>query len=124
VSGGGSTAAEVCFNTINQYRATKNLPPLARWTDGETCADGEAKSDSETKKPHGAFPSCKEFAQNECPDNPGPAAQNIGACLKLMWGEGPGGGHYDNMASTKWKQVACGFATTSRGTYWSVQNFR
>jgi len=41
-----------------------------------------------------------------------------------MWGEGPGGGHYENMASTRWKQVACGFATTSRGTYWSPQNYR
>jgi len=30
VTGGGNTAAAVCVNAINQYRATKNLPPLGR----------------------------------------------------------------------------------------------
>lgn len=112
------------MNVINDYRAQKGLPPYTRWTDGETCADGEAQSDAETNAPHGAFPRCKELAQNECPGQPGPADKMIKGCLAAMWSQGPGEGHYDMMASTKWREVACGFATTANGQVWSVQNYR
>jgi hypothetical protein len=124
VSASGGTLQELCFNTINEYRKTKGLPPFTRWSSSEACADGEAKSDADTNRPHGAFPRCGEFAQNECPGNPGKPETVIPQCLRLMWGEGPGGGHYENMASTKWKQVACGVHVTSRGAVWSVQNFK
>lgn len=121
---GGSTVHELCVNVINEYRAKDGLPPFARWTDGETCADGQAESDADTNRPHGAFGRCKELAQNECPGQPGPPEKMIRNCLGLMWAQGPGEGHHDMMASTKWKQVACGFHTTSRGAVWSVQNYR
>ncbi len=124
VTASGNTLNELCFNTINEYRKTKGLPPYTRWTDAESCSDGEAKSDAETNRPHGAFPACGEFAQNECPGNQGKPETVIPQCLKLMWGEGPGGGHYENMASTKFKQAACGVFVTSRGAVWSVQNFK
>lgn len=118
------SAAEICVATINQYRKTKGLPPYARWTEKESCADGEAKSDAASKKPHGAFGKCEEFGQNECPGWPGPADTMIPQCLKSMWAEGPGGGHYDAMAGKQYTKVACGFATASDGAIWSVQNFR
>jgi hypothetical protein len=76
-----------------------------------------------TMQAHGAFGSCGENAQNECPGWPGPADQMIGSCLDAMWGEGPGGGHYDNMASTDRTEAACGFFTLANGEVWSVQNF-
>ena len=41
-----------------------------------------------------------------------------------MWRQGPGGGHYDEMASTKWTSVACGTYTLPDGSFWSVQNFK
>ena len=46
-----------------------------------------------------------------------------------MWKEGPGTdfsahGHYINMTNTKYTKVACGFATTSAGKIWSVQDFK
>ena len=41
-----------------------------------------------------------------------------------MWGEGPGGGHYVNMASTKYTKVACGFGKAANGGIWAAQNFR
>jgi hypothetical protein len=122
--GGGGGAAQVCVDTINGYRKTLNLPAYARWTDAEACSDGEAKSDAATNKPHGAFPRCGEFAQNECPGWDGAPETMIKGCLKMMWAEGPGGGHYENMRSTKYTKVACGFHTTSAGKVWSVQNFR
>lgn len=120
----GTTPHEICVETINGYRKTKGLPPYARWSDGEACADSEAESDAETNRPHGAFPRCKEMGQNECPGQPGPPEEMIKKCLALMWAQGPGEGHYDMMASTRFKEVSCGFHTTSRGAVWSVQNFR
>ena len=124
VVGTGSTAHELCWSTINEYRKRDGLAPLERWTDGEACADSEAKSDAETNRAHGAFPRCGELAQNECPGTPGPAEEGIPKCLAMMWAEGPGGGHHDAMATTKYKKVACGVFVTSRGAIWSVQNFR
>jgi len=127
-TGGGSqssdpAAAQQCVDTINQYRAGVGLPALARWTDGEGCADEEAESDSASGEFHGAFGSCGESAQNECPDYDS-VSRVIDVCLELMWDEGPGGGHYDNMTNTSYAEVACGFATKSDGLIWSVQNFR
>jgi hypothetical protein len=127
--GAGAGVAQLCVDTINQHRASIGLGPLARWTDGEVCADGEAESDGNTNTPHGAFGSCSEFAQNECPGWPGPAEGMIGSCLQLMWDEGPGAdyathGHYINMTNPNYSMVSCGFHTFPDGSVWAVQNFR
>ena len=121
-----STVYDLCFDKLNAYRAslTPPLPAYQRWSDGQACADTEAKSDSQTNKAHGAFPSCGELAQNECPNAFGPPEDGIPACLQLMWKEGPGGGHYDNMTSTKYTKATCGVFVTPSGSVWSVQNFR
>lgn len=121
--GSGGSFAELCWSTINAYRERAGLPPYERWTDGESCADGQAKSDEATKSPHGAFTRCGEFAQNECPGTPGPPEKGIVQCLAMMWAEGPGGGHHDTMASRKYTKVACGLYVTPSGAIWSVQNF-
>ncbi len=112
-----------CVNAINTYRASVGKKALARWTDSETCASGEAKSDSSSGKAHGAFGTCTEMAQDECPGWPGPAGDMITDCLKAMWAEGPGGGHYENMKGD-YTKVACGFYTLPNGNVWAVQNFR
>lgn len=122
-SGISGNAAEICVATINEYRKSKGLPPYARWTENEPCSDQQAASDGKTSDPHGAFGTCEERAQNECPGWSGPAETMISDCLKAMWGEGPGGGHYEAMASTRYTKVACGFAN-GEGGIWSVQNFR
>jgi hypothetical protein len=119
----GSPAA-LCVKTINDLRATLDLAPLARWTEGEECADGQAQSDGETNRPHGAFPRCGELAQNECPGWPGPPEEMIPKCLRAMWAEGPGGGHFEQMRTTRHDSVACGFHTLPSGAVWSVQNFK
>jgi hypothetical protein len=122
------TMRQRCVDKINEYRATEDLPPYGRWRSGEKCADGEARSDSETGIPHGAFPSCGESAQNECPGWSS-LGSIIDGCLDMMWAEGPGEpfsehGHYINMSSTSYTEVACGFHETSDGSVWAVQNFR
>jgi hypothetical protein len=117
-----------CVDRINELRASVDLPPYERWKDEESCADGEARSDSRTGTPHGAFGSCGESAQNECP---GWSSLDsiIHGCLDMMWAEGPGSdfqthGHYINMTSTRYTKVACGFYKTPEGSVWAVQNFR
>jgi hypothetical protein len=121
---GSSTAEQTCVDTINQYRATLGLPAYTRWSSEESCAADQAKSDSMSGSAHGAFTQCGEFAQNECPGWPGPPGQMITQCLAMMWMEGPGGGHYENMRSNMYTQVACGFYTLSDGSVWAVQDFK
>jgi hypothetical protein len=129
-SGPNAAVKATCVNEINMYRATLSLPAYTEWTDGETCADGEAQSDSASGKAHGAFGTCKESAQDECPGWPGSDLDgSIKGCLKMMWAEGPGTdfsthGHYINMSSAQYTQVACGFYVTAAGEMWSVQNFK
>ena len=115
--------AQTCVDTINAYRKTKGLPALERWTAQESCADSQASKDGASGGAHGAFGKCQESSQNECPGWPGPAGTMIPQCLDAMWSQGPGEGHYDNMASKTWKRVACGFAN-GQGGVWSVQNFQ
>ncbi len=127
--GGDDSAEQLCVDTINDYRATLDLPPLERWTDAEDCSNSEAKSDSESGMAHGAFGQCSESAQNECPGWPGPPEDLIVNCLELMWAEGPGEpysehGHYINMSNPGYTKVACGFYETPDGSWWAVQNFQ
>jgi hypothetical protein len=122
------TAEQLCVDTINQYRATLNLPPYQRWKADESCTDGQALADSVSGIPHSAFGKCGEYAQNECPGWPGPPAAMIPTCLSAMWAEGPGDfahhGHYVNMSSTSYTMVSCGFATASDGSIWATQDFK
>jgi hypothetical protein len=123
-----SDIGQRCVDTINRYRATKSLPPLARWVEAESCAASEAAEDARTQRAHGSFGRCQENAQNACPNWPGPAEQMIEGCLKMMWDEGPGPspahGHYNNMVDPRSTKVACGTITTPSGSLWSVQDFR
>lgn len=122
------SAAQACVDRINALRATKGLPALARWTAAEGCADSQAQSDSESGKAHGAVGACGERGQNECwATGMGGPAEMISGCLEDMWAEGPGTGiahgHYNNMVSTAYAEVACGFHVTSSGEVWAVQDF-
>lgn len=124
--------AQDCVNRINQLRAEcQCLPPLGRWTEGESCAEEHAEYDS-TRSPHDGFRDgiCENggFGQNECPGW-GSIDQTISGCLQAMWDEGPGEdfqmhGHYLNMTNSRFSEVACGFYTTSDGRVWAVHNFR
>lgn len=110
---------EDCVRRINQLRAEcQNLPPLARWTEGEACASAHAEYDS-TRRAHAGFSDriCDPggFGQNECPGWRS-VDQVIDGCLQQMWDEGPGEdfqahGHYLNMTNPNHVEVACGFYT-------------
>ena len=121
-----------CVTRINQLRwECQCLPPLARWTEAEGCADQHSEYDS-TRSAHSGFRDkiCTPggWAQNECPGW-GSTEQVVQGCLQAMWDEGPGEpysahGHYINMTNPSYTMVACGFHETSEGRFWSVQNFQ
>jgi hypothetical protein len=122
-----------CVDRINQLRAEcQHLPPLARWTGGEDCADAQAEYDSDGHSPHsgwGGGVDCDGgWGQNECPGWPSVDSVDDG-CLQDMWDEGPGEpfsahGHYINMTNPDYTEVACGIHTTGEGDVWAVMNFR
>ena len=134
-SGGGGTgpdlfaeARDACVDRINAFRATENLPALARWTAAEACTDRQSGLDADTGSAHGNFGTCDEWAQNTCPGWPD-VDSVIEGCLQLMWDEGPGEpfsehGHYINMSSTNYTRVACGFYVMDNGEIWSNHNFQ
>jgi hypothetical protein len=136
-----------CVNRINQFRTTcACLKPLARWTDGEACADMDAQYDAMKGVGHaGAMANICPWgqAQDECPGYPS-QQYVIGMCLQQMWSEGPppagttimqcesaqmyqtcyeAHGHFINMSNPMVTKVACGFYTTSSGSVWAAQNF-
>lgn len=124
---------EDCVRRINQFRAEcQCLPPLARWPEGESCADQHAEYDANGAGPHGGFRDriCSPGGrgQNECPGYRD--GQILPVCLQQMWDEGPGEpfiehGHYINMTNPAHSRVACGFYTVpGSGRVWSVQNFQ
>jgi len=94
--GGGDTGGsdpfeanrQACVDKINELRATKSLPPLARWKEAESCVDQQASEDAKSGSAHGAWISgkysCNGNGQNECP---GWGADGIVSCLESMWSE-------------------------------------
>lgn len=124
-----AAARKQCVASINRYRATLNVPALARWCGQGTCIDGEAKADASSGTAHSAFGACSEGAQDECPGWSGPLATSTDSCLARMWAEGPGTdyaahGHYLNMSNAAFKMVECGYHEMSNGQFWAIQNFR
>lgn len=123
-SNNDSSVAQLCVDEINRYRATLGLRALERASDREGCADGQIRDDAQSGNWHGRFGACGESAQNECNSSPTAQGDFIKGCLRGMWNEGPGGGHYENMKSASATTVWCGFYTEPSGGVWSVQDFR
>lgn len=119
-----AAARQTCVDRINQYRARVRVGPIARDASTEPCDDEESRLDSSANRAHGSFGKCGERAQNACPNYPGASVEDVlTKCLQQMFDEGPGGGHYDNMTSTKYSRASCGFIPVGGGRIWTVQNF-
>jgi hypothetical protein len=118
---------------INSYRATINAPPYARAADLEAFAATGAEEDSQSGNAHGHFAATNggngvAFAENEIPGWPLAQYASVEAIMdqgmQMMWAEGPGGGHYENMSSTQYTLAGCGIYTTSAGDVWITTDFR
>lgn len=121
-----------CVARINQLRwDCQCLPPLARWTEAEACADQQAEYDFNADSYHAGFTDgiCSPggSAQSECPGSRS-LARVLESCLQGMWDEGPGEpysehGHYINMTNSEYSRVGCGQYVTPSGEVWAVMNF-
>ena len=121
LSGCGSYASEreFCISETNRYRASVGKPALARDASLENFADAGAAEDDAKKSAHYHFIQNENgtaYAENEIPGWLGwTLSQNkdvhgvMQAGLALMWAEGPGGGHYDNMTGD-YTKIGCGIA--------------
>jgi uncharacterized protein YkwD len=130
---GSADVLQRCVDDINSYRATINVPAYTRSSSLEAFAATGAESDGQSGSPHGHFISTNggngvAFAENEVPGWPlaqyGSVSDILDQGMLMMWAEGPGGGHYDNMASTQYTQAGCGTYTTSDGNVWITTDFR
>ncbi|MGZ3452905.1 MAG: CAP domain-containing protein [Polyangiales bacterium] len=125
---GAKTHEQHCVDVINAFRAKIGRPALARSSALETFAAAGAKADSESGDPHGHFIATSgggvAWAENEVPGWPGEIDSVIEDGTQMMWDEGPGGGHYENLSSSSYKQVGCGFYVTPGGDVWVTQDFR
>jgi uncharacterized protein YkwD len=129
----GSSDLQHCVAVLNTYRAQVGSPALGESSALETFAAAGAQSDSQTGQPHGHFSSTNggngvTFAENEIPGWPlaqyGSTRAVIDQGLQMMFGEGPGGGHYDNMTSKQYTQVGCGVFVTSQNAVWVTVDFK
>jgi uncharacterized protein YkwD len=122
-----------CVDDINSYRAKIGVPAYTRSAALEQFAATGAQDDSQTGSAHGHFISTNggngiAYAENEVPgwplDQYGSVTDVIDQGMQMMWAEGPGGGHYDNMASTDYTQAGCGTYVTSDGSVWVTTDFK
>jgi hypothetical protein len=118
---------QYCVDVINQFRASRLLPPLVRSPALEQFA-AEGAMFNVLAGPHGYFSSNfgrgGAMAENEVPgwQLSGSVRDVIFQGNQAMWNEGPGGGHYENMASLQYTQVGCGIHQTG-GRVWVVMDF-
>lgn len=120
-----------CVDETNRYRAMVAAPPLGRSAGLEAYAAEGARLDGTSHTPHGHFISTGgggvAFAENEIPWwklKSGPTVRDIiRKGLALMWAEGPGGGHYENIIGP-YLELGCGVFVSGAGEVTVVQDFR
>ena len=115
--GGGMWEAELvfCVDETNRYRAMIDAPPLSRNAALEAYAADGAEIDHQSGEAHKHFIDTQgggiAGAENEIPawsvSQWGSVHDVIREGLELMWNEGPGGGHHDNMAGG-YQRLGCG----------------
>jgi uncharacterized protein YkwD len=120
-----------CVDEINRYRSENGKSTLSRSGSLEGYADEGARSDASTGTPHGHFIETGgggiADAENEIPGWPigwfGSVKEVIGEGIQAMMGEGPGGGHYENILGNH-TQAGCGIYVTGDEAVWVVMDFK
>jgi hypothetical protein len=117
--GGGDSGTEAahqaCVDYTNMYRIGNGRPAVTRSDELELYADEGAEHDFSTQA-HDHFSSTSgggiAFAENECPHwdlsfGGGDLTMLVEACIDAFVGEGPGGGHYENVMGN-YGTLGCG----------------
>lgn len=109
------TDAAFCVSEVNRFRATIGKAPLTHSSSIDAYSATAAQVDGTAHSPHKYFAATHgggvSMAQNEIPwwnlPPGGTVTGVIKGGLQMMWDEGPGGGHYENM-SGDYTEVGCG----------------
>jgi len=123
-SGSYESLRALNLQIVNQYRARVGAPALTRRTSSESCVDNQIKLDAVANTFHKNFQLCSEHGQNE--GNEGgsqPFESRLRDMLAGMWAEGPGGGHYNNIVSKRYKELAVGIYVDPGGKLWFANDF-
>ncbi len=117
-----------CVQEVNRYRATVGVGALSQQAGLEATAAQAAQSDHEGGEAHGwVRRNGAGLAENQAPrwsrgSSGGNAQTFISRALQLMWAEGPGGGHYENMRG-RFAATGCAiYSDATTATF--VQHFR
>lgn len=120
-----------CVDLVNQYRATVHRSPLVRSAKLESFAAKAAANDGLAHVGHQYFRRTSgggvSHAENAIPWWPvasidGGVRGALEQGLRMMWEEGPSGGHYRNMIG-RHSEMGCGIFV-NRGEVTIVQEFR
>jgi hypothetical protein len=123
---------KLCLDTINALRATLGLKAVAWSASLEAFADQGARYDAERNAAHGHFSAFSKQAVPSDAENaiPGWSLKNSKTVAKvvvdgakMMWDEGPGGGHYENIKGDH-TAVGCGIYVTAAGAVWVIHDFK
>jgi uncharacterized protein YkwD len=123
---------KLCLDTINACRAKLNLKPVTWSKSLEAFADEGARYDAGLNAAHSHFGkfsvrAVPADAENALPGWPIKNYKSVAAVVQkgteMMWNEGPGGGHYENIKGDQ-TTVGCGVFVTATGNIWVVQDFK
>lgn len=123
---------KICLDTINACRKSLGLSPVVWSKSLEAFADEGARYDAGTNVAHSHFSkfstrAVPADAENLVPNWPLKNYKTVTAIVQkgtaLMWAEGPGGGHYENIKGNQ-TQVGCGIYVTPAGNVWMTQDFK
>lgn len=111
---GTDAAHAFCVQETNRYRTDGGRAAVTRAAALEDFADEGAAVDHGAE-PHDHFRATSgggiAFAENECPHwnlaPGGDLSALVGSCIAAFFGEGPGGGHYENMMGN-YGTLGCG----------------
>lgn len=134
--GGGGAPADAfrqhCLDQLNRYRAQSGAPPLVLDAQLDDFAQAGSDELSRDHMPHqhflGAAQNGTLIAQAENQGSPtgwptAPEDQQIDQVLDTMFGEGPGGGHHDNIVNPNYKRVGVGLVEDANGQLYFTNDF-
>lgn len=113
-----ATAADLayCVQDVNRYRASVGRPAYSESPALEAYAAAGAQQDGTAGTAHAHFASTNgggvALAENEFLRQGLTGAETVQMAIQIadavFFGEGPGGGHYENMTSTSYTTAGCG----------------
>ena len=120
-----------CVEVTNRYRASVRAAPLGQSPEAEAYAAASAREDHVRRRAHhrssGRNRAPGSFAENEAlrwtfQQAGGSGRTFIERALAMMWAEGGGGGHYENLRGP-WHVLGCALYA-DKSTITLAQHFR